>query len=129
MFESVIKLTITNTGGTFGFSLLGGGATTTFANVAYNVLASDTTSGTTAATRGTWVFGTSGANSTVTNTLTGTNPIVYLRGSFTTTLGGTIIPSITWAGTLPGTSTFAAGSFITLTPIAASGTNQSGAWA
>ena len=129
LFEALVKLTITTTGGAIQFSLQGTSSAQFVTNgVMFNTIATDTSSGTTATTRGT--FFTSATGGTVTTTLTGTAPVIFIKGMFTTsTNASTIIPSLQFTTTAPGTSTVSGGSFITLTPIAASGTNQSGAWA
>ena len=128
-FEALLKWTITTTGGTVSFSLVGGGnATFQTTGVWFNSIASDATSPTTATTRGNYYTAATGG--VVTNTLTGTNPIVLIKGTFATNASGTIIPTFTWAGTLPGISTLTAGSYIMITPIATVGTNiRSGSWA
>jgi hypothetical protein len=127
-FEALLKWTITTTAGTVSFNLVGGGnATFQTTGVWFNSIASDGTSPTTATTRGNYY--TSATGGIVTNTLTGTNPVVLIKGVFTTNAAGTIIPTFFWNTTAPGVSTLTAGSYINITPIANLGTYNSGAWA
>lgn len=127
-FEALLKWTITTTAGTVSFSLVGAGtATFQTTGVFFNSIATDATSPTTATTRG--MYFTAATGGVATNTLTGTNPVIFVKGTFTTNASGTIIPTFTWNTTAPGASTLTAGSYINITPIASLGTYNSGAWA
>ena len=126
-FEMVFSLSKT-VGTTSHTIALGFGGTATLNNIAYNILENANPAGNTCLT-----YNISTATSTVlTSAITSATPtyIVTLKGTISVNAAGTFIPQYTLSAAPGGAYTTQIGSYIKISPLAASGANVNvGSWA
>ena len=132
-FEAVVALS-KSAGVTSHTVSLGFGGTATLNNIGYNVnLATSPTSFTSlSAVNGLSIFIQTASATVVSGAITSTTQFeeLLIKGTVSINAGGTFIPQYTLSAAPGGAYTTAAGSYIKLTPVAASGANVSiGTWA